>query len=625
MKTQTIFQFLFSFKGRMTRKPFWIAYAVVKVLELLSILVMPRIFYMTAPVAVRAAATAIAGVFLLSVVICGLSLFARRLRDTGRNLAAVLGLDVFRILACIVPQLMGIDYVGQVIAIGLGLWIVIMLCQPAHAEETAVSPATNPEDYAEQDSSPDTVQCDIAEIPDCTQLNGIALELCDEGLDEDGPVVSNKMSFLSKATGFVLLFFVAAQSVFGGTQETPYAQLQRILSTHSISKDAVTDGLTKKELRTIKEDVIVQFKVPGSVLQESSTVGDLLTNILQHRYSGKRGTEWEWRTIQYSSRSADFEEYILKHLNSKHLPEACAKYTVTFLYEGFLGLDDPIEEACTDLLDRYQRCTAFYNHMVRRYDCGECDIPSIDYEGFSMLNPSDWKDVAEECLEEIRIWKATLREDTHKSYWEYYSRYPGGIYAQEAKHKMQVLEQSAWDEALKVNERNAYEEFVRQFPQGFYCPEAFSKIVHSHLDTTDKRALENVLDECCEYNSPKHSLILIGNINKEDKTYTVTFSGEQGYRVVLKPGEHKWIEVADGDYTVLVEATGTQPWWGVVSCSGHIYSGAWFIRKRYYKSSTFKPLFGKENRDLYSRYNDSISIDKEADERFEKALIEQCF
>lgn len=625
MKTQTIFQFLFSFKGRMTRKPFWITYAVVKVLELLLIFIVPRIFYMMAPVALHISAMVIAGLLSLSVVICGLSLFARRLRDTGRNLVAVLGLDVFRVLACIVPQLMGIDYVGQVISIGLGLWIIIMLCQPAPTEATVASPASNPEDDAEPDLYPDATQCDISEIPDCTQLNGITLEPCDDNFDEDGPVVSNKMSFLSKAAGIVLLFSIAVQSVFGSTQETPYAQLQQILSAHSIFKDAVTDELTKKELYAISEDVIIQFKVPNSVLLESSTVGGLLTNILRYRYAGKRGPEWEWRKIQYSSRSADYEEYIWMNLNSKHLPEACAKLAVTFLYEGFLGLDDPTEEACAYFLGRYQRCKVFYNQMVRRYDCGDCDIPCVDYEGFSMLNPSEWKAVVEESLEELRMWEAASREDTHESYWEYYSRYPRGIYARDAECKMQLLEEPAWEEALRINKRSAYEEFVRQFPQGFYCPEAYSKIVHSHLDTTSKKALENILDECCEYNSSSHSLILIGNINKEEKTYMVTLSGEQGYRVILKPGEYKWIEVADGDYTVLVEATGIQPWWGVVSCSGHVYSGAWFIRTIYRSFTTTKPLFGKETWDLNSKYNDSIFIDKEAETRFENALIEQCF
>ncbi|MCR4965616.1 MAG: hypothetical protein K6A41_08180 [Bacteroidales bacterium] len=440
------------------------------------------------------------------------------------------------------------------------------------------------------------------------------------------------MNYLSKITGFFTLLMFIALGAMGGTQKSPYSQLMEIMEEYEIPKKAVTDELTENELVLIHEDVTTVFNVPGIVIMDSKSIGDLLTNILKYQYSNRKGKEWEWRKIQYSSRPEDYEMYLRAYPKSKHYIEAYAKYLVTGLYWNFGMSEGSIETTCIEYIDLYEECKFWYNMVVRKYWCDECDIPNIDYEGFSSINPRQWVDVSEEYLaslaEERQAWKAALREGTHDAYWNFYSQYSESDYADTAVNMMKEIEKEAWDEAQRRDSRQGYEKFIKQFPQGVYSPEAYNNIVHSHLDTTSQQAMDNVLEEFCDYDNAGYSLIGIGNINNRNKTYIVTLTGEQGYRTILKPGESKFLEVVDGEYTILVESEDTESWWGNIYCYGEIYGGAWYIKTQL-KHSPFEPLkkiplFGDMDMTPMADIDQDENIDKKAEETFINMITQQC-
>lgn len=164
------------------------------------------------------------------------------------------------------------------------------------------------------------------------------------------------MNFFSKLAGTFLLLLVMVQNVSAGVSQPPYQQLQKILNEYYIDKKAVTDELTAREIEDISGNVASQFKVPVSVVSRSKTVGEMLTNILEYKYAGKRGSEWAWRRIQYSSKCEDYAMFVLCYPKSKHLAEAYSKFFVTRLYDAFVSLRelDSIEEACREHLNLYR-------------------------------------------------------------------------------------------------------------------------------------------------------------------------------------------------------------------------------------------------------------------------------
>ena len=436
------------------------------------------------------------------------------------------------------------------------------------------------------------------------------------------------MNFLSKLAGTLVLLVVMMQNAAAGVSQTPYQQLQEILNEYYIVKEAVTDELTAREIECVSVDVANQFKVPEYVLMGSKTVGEMLTNILQYKYADKKGAEWAWRQIQYSSKFEDYALFILNYPNSKHLTEVYSKLIVIRLYDAFYSLEesDSIEEACREYLNLYSRYSYFYETFIRKYECGGCGIQCIDYEGFSYFNPEEWAGAVREFLqdkkEEQQLWKAALREDTHDAYWDYYVSYPQSATADSAIERTKEFEQTAWNKALERDSRNAYEEFIGQFPKGYYSNEAYRKIVQECIDTISTEADINDLEEYCDYDHPGYSLICIGNINNKGKSYKVTLTGDLGYRMTLKPGEYKWLEVLDGDYSILIEAEGATPHWGNISCYGYIYAQAWYMHEYYsfLPEIPALPVFG----DQPSHRTNKNEIDVEAEQRFLNAVSAQC-
>ena len=228
--------------------------------------------------------------------------------------------------------------------------------------------------------------------------------------------------FLSRLAGVLILLVFMMQNAMAGGRQTPYQQLQEILDEYHINKKAVIDELTVTEIKCISADVAVQFKVPEYVVGRSETVGEMLTNILKYKYAGKRGAEWDWRKIQYSSKNEDYALYMLCYPTSKHVAEAYSKFLVIQLHEAFVNLVEAnlITEACHEYLDLYQVYSSFYETYILKVNCLGLGI-HLDYEGFSYINPDEWAEAVMKYLREKegerQVWKSALRENMHNAYW----------------------------------------------------------------------------------------------------------------------------------------------------------------------------------------------------------------
>ena len=397
---------------------------------------------------------------------------------------------------------------------------------------------------------------------------------------------------------------------------TPYVQLQQILTAYRIDARNVIDSLKDNEIKKVRYDIAAAFQVPVAVIDsKSTTVGNVLTDIMQYKYERRGGAKWNWQKIQYSTDLSDYFYYLILYPNSRYTKEAKAKFIITGLYSQWKEISaDPSEEMLQLFCDNYEEIVNTYYLYVCEGKIMRSDFPVFEYEGFSGIVPSIWKEEAQEILLEYKnarkAWEKALVEDTHDAFWDFYVQHPRSDYADSALHRVKEKELLEWKVTVAKGTRDAYENFIGFFPKGYYSNKAYDKIVNSYTDTTTTDASIHDFRAYSHYDNPGHSLIGIGNISKEkdNNPITVTLTGEVGYRLVLAPGEYKWLEVKDGDYKVLAESGDATPYWGTISCSGSIYAEGWF--KRYTVFGHF--LF------------DDYYINKEFERQFENAVNSRC-
>ena len=93
----------------------------------------------------------------------------------------------------------------------------------------------------------------------------------------------------------------------------------------------------------------------------------------------------------------------------------------------------------------------------------------------------------QEELADIQFWQATGAKGTAPDYRAYLSRYPEGIYAQEAKRELDLLEadereqaeaveRTFWDGIAARNDAEAYREYLQKYPNGTFANTAKAKL-----------------------------------------------------------------------------------------------------------------------------------------------------
>ena len=184
MNARTIFQFLFGFSGRMARRPFWIAYMANQILVVAVVLLIINevssdfrlVYWEEQHHWLTIVDTILLSIIVLAVIINGLALVSRRLHDTGRSFGAYIGISFLISVCSLIP------FLGQIISIGLFIWLIIMFCQPSDSEDNIYGPA--PQQYYMVETTTEVNEQDSQEEFDYTHLNGILLEPCDDEDDQ---------------------------------------------------------------------------------------------------------------------------------------------------------------------------------------------------------------------------------------------------------------------------------------------------------------------------------------------------------------------------------------------------------------------------------------------------------
>lgn len=172
-----IFSFLFSFNGRMTRKPFWIAYVADHILIGLSVMFFTALLLLNArPDSIHW--LAIVGMVLLCVVmlaavVSGLAFISRRLHDSGRGFGGFLALAFLGSVCSLIPLL------RPFISLGLSIYVIVLLCQPTDFDDETYGPAPK-RDVVSEDNTPTEEEQRSLEEYNRTHLNGILLEPVEE-------------------------------------------------------------------------------------------------------------------------------------------------------------------------------------------------------------------------------------------------------------------------------------------------------------------------------------------------------------------------------------------------------------------------------------------------------------
>lgn len=401
---------------------------------------------------------------------------------------------------------------------------------------------------------------------------------------------------------------------------TAYAQLQDILRKHqyNTSTMSVLDSLTDLDILFICPDIKKVFDVPYTAYYGSYTIGDILTDILCYKEKNhKENARWLHHKFQYSNDTKNIALYMILYPKSKYYNEMYEKYICMTLVDSWRSAQDTNTiQSYQNFLDFYKLCSFYYSiSKNEQYDFTDYGFRRCDYEGFDKIDLFSFVLSAQERINEfekrnelIRVsWEKAKKENTHTAYYEYYLQYPESDSAATAWERMKIIEQSAWENATKKDDKKAYKEFLNQYPDGYYSSEAAAKIVDLHLETTTDSATIQSLTSDCRYSRSGYSLICLGNVDKHNKKITITLKGATNYHRELRAGEYQWLEVKDGDYTILVEAPETTSWWGNISCHGRIYDDAWYTYTTFFHFPRLSYLFNEDaDEDAYERMQNSV-------------------
>lgn len=488
--------------------------------------------------------------------------------------------------------------------------------------------------------------------------------------------------FFHSNFAFIALYLMLAMpiSVYSMSR-TPFQIFRDLWTTQitdSIEPNLFTDvpndalkqlyPLLKKELK-IKHDVD---------FDSINNVGGVLTCLLKEKYGKKSNVKNDFYSIQYSSRSEDFDAYVQKYPESKFISEAKTRLEFlkecellqtaqtkknrnaweTFVnycnshplyeYEGCNAIsiqhraiatsisewyaltdrssgDPAIYQDYDNYLKKYGKDAVFsneandsLNHNKELYDwnLAKANNSIVSYTQYLEEHESG-RHVwnAKKLLEELELWEKTKASNSYEDYCNYYAQYPEGQFSEEAVKFIKAHETVAWEKAKKANNLKAYEDFVEQYPSGFYASEAQNNISTLRLAPYLKKDPSfNSISSVGYYSQPGYSLVCLGNVDTY-KTITISLNGPTGFSKGFAPGTWQWIRVKNGKYKILVQASSVENWWGTAQFENKLYADAW------YTSTTINGIklpFGNTDTDATNKMLKDIK-EKAADEE-EKTL-----
>lgn len=172
-----VFSFLFSFNGRMSRKPFWIAYVADHLILGLSVMFFTEVLLLNARSGsihwVAIVGMVLLCIIMLAAIVCGLAFISRRLHDSGRGFGGFLALAFVGSVCSLIPLL------GPFISLGLSIYVIVLLCQPTNFDDETYGPAPKRDVVLEENTITEKEQRLLEEY-NHPLLNGILLEPAEE-------------------------------------------------------------------------------------------------------------------------------------------------------------------------------------------------------------------------------------------------------------------------------------------------------------------------------------------------------------------------------------------------------------------------------------------------------------
>lgn len=365
-----------------------------------------------------------------------------------------------------------------------------------------------------------------------------------------------------------------------------YEMLKEIFVANGEKFESVLDEVYIFSKPDLKQEIAAAFYVPPVIFDDVTSVGDILCRILEVRYCGPHSECLDFLKIQYSSRFLDFEKYLSQYPDSPHRLEVTAKGLLTKIYAAWKrARRDDNEMRYREFLRIYKKCSEEYcsifgDETETEVDCENHYLHQLNYEGY-MRTPIELcakyaeeriKECHEQKLKEEEAWASACKNNHYEDYHTYLRQYPEGEYSSEAMMQLRQYESSSWQQAVSSNTREAYENFLLQYPDGYYSIQAANNILDL-FQAVHHRAKEPLFPSSLQIHSFE-DISKIGVVNSclNGHSYTLTFAGEVGRQVTLRPGETFWMELSEAaNVPVLLESADGDSWIGEVHFYGGIY------------------------------------------------------
>ena len=321
-----------------------------------------------------------------------------------------------------------------------------------------------------------------------------------------------KELFLRKVSVLLGLLMFTSLTAFSKSQ-TPF-QYFCSLWQEQINDSTELTLLTEVPMETLNKIspfLLKEFKIKNDIQYDTPTnVGGILTTLMKEKYGNKSNAKNDFLSIQYSTKSVDFENYLKNYPDSKYaeeakarmacftendLLEAAAKDKQRSSYEAFANFchnnslcnfdgcetisqkSHASADAITDwyaLVDRSNgRNPEIYNdysdYLLKhgltsvfsaqasdsmkvnkdRYDWNTAKrLDNINAYQEYMTKHSDGRFVwsAEQVIKELELWDKAKTSDKYEDYCAYYKEFPDGRFVQEAIKKMKEEEEPLWKE-----------------------------------------------------------------------------------------------------------------------------------------------------------------------------------
>lgn len=461
---------------------------------------------------------------------------------------------------------------------------------------------------------------------------------------------------LKKGFALILCFLISSAAFAGNRWPAP--SKKNTDPWHSMMTILYQHGLDTTELNVMSivpisdemaSDIVKSYHIKKKSAEfysyRDKMLGTIITDHLKMAMGRKRkGEKYDYEIARFNPKfnHFDYELFTIKYPSSKFTEELNAKQNCLEQYNNWLSSASKEKRM----------------NIYERYGVSHCPYPG--FENISQANNAmrklveDWKvanmlhtvqsfqkfieeypyatdevGMAERKIEDIQAWQQAVSEGTHQSYSYYYNTFVNGDSVSVAGELLRLLEEPAWEAACQMHTADSYEHFVEKYPNGYYKDSALNRQLDIELGVF-KDYEDNMADILPEgFNSRQgYSLLLLGNVDKEDNII-YSLQGPTPAKVILKPGECRWVTLKNGKYHFYVTSNEGAKYEGKTTfiVEDGIYSRSFYTytsREKTKAELEFHRRFWKGERDItVDEILDEIASDSTAAKRFRTECFER--